>query len=82
LIPDKFRTNNINPSFSYFFRSAHLLEEKMNCKICKRETEGKLCTACRGYLKWRYPNEDPEVVLEKYKELSDAHFYLKRGRRK
>jgi len=54
----------------------------MNCKICKCETKGKLCNNCKKFLAWKYPNEDPEVVLEKYSALSDAHFYLKRRKRK
>ncbi|HLC98285.1 MAG TPA: hypothetical protein VJC21_05920 [Candidatus Nanoarchaeia archaeon] len=54
----------------------------MNCKLCKQETSVKVCTTCRDFLHWNYPGEKVEDVLEKYKELSDAHFYLRRRKRK
>lgn len=54
----------------------------MKCKLCKRVDDTKLCEECRRFLRWIYPNEDPEDVIEKYKELADIHFYLRRRKRK
>ncbi len=54
----------------------------MKCKLCKRVEEKKLCPTCRDFLAWIYPGENPEEVIEKYEELKNIHFNLKRKKRK
>jgi len=54
----------------------------MKCKICKQEAEKKVCPTCQEFLEWAYPGERAEDIMKKYKELSDAHFHLRRRKRK
>jgi hypothetical protein len=53
----------------------------MKCGMCKIETKGRLCNTCKEYLEWIYPNEEAEVIMKKYKELSKVHYFLKSKRR-
>jgi len=41
---------------------------KMKCKLCKKPASGILCNSCRDFLKWNYPNDDPEDVLQNYEK--------------
>ncbi len=39
----------------------------MKCKLCKKETEKKVCQTCHDFLQWNYPDENIENILDKYK---------------
>jgi len=54
----------------------------MRCKVCGINVQSKLCDQCKDFLKWLYPEEEPEEIIQKYKELTEAHSFLRRKKRK
>ncbi len=48
-------------------RSALLEAKTMKCKLCGLTDQGVLCSNCRDFLKWMYPDDEPEEILELYK---------------
>ena len=54
----------------------------LNCEICEKKTNSRLCPTCNDYIGWIYPDEESERILDLYNELSEVHFYLKSKRRK
>jgi hypothetical protein len=62
-------------------RSA-LLEANMKCELCKKVANGRLCNTCWNFLKWNYPQDDPEDILDQYKEAYVRNYYLQGRKRK
>jgi len=48
-------------------RSALPEVKTMKCELCKTECKKILCQTCRDFLKWMYPDDNPEEVLNNYK---------------
>jgi len=54
------------PGYLYIFLPTKFV---MKCKLCETKTKDKLCKKCWDFLHWRYPKENPEDVIDRYKEV-------------
>lgn len=54
----------------------------MKCKLCKKAVQRELCNSCRDFLKWTYPQDEPEDIVERYKDEHVRNDYLRRRKRK
>lgn len=48
----------------------------MLCKVCRKPIKWNVCKECKEVLEWMYPDQRIDEILENYRLLRKAHYFL------